>query len=110
MSYIIKGILNRQLPWGLVLLGVMISLVLEMSGIPSLAFAVGEVFHLGESVDQGAEQMVYAEATIALPLIAGYAYHKGSWKNREARNYAKLLDEPATKTGLAEKRELAGAR
>ena len=41
MSYIIKGILNRQLPWGLVLLGVMISIVLEMSGISSLAFAVG---------------------------------------------------------------------
>jgi deoxyhypusine synthase len=61
-------------------------------------------------VDQGAEQMVYAEATIALPLIAGYAYHKGSWKNRKARNYAKLLDEPATKAGPAEKRELAGAR
>jgi len=37
MSYIIKGILNRQLPWGLVLLGVMISIVLEMSGIPSHA-------------------------------------------------------------------------
>src|SRR5882762_4927711 len=55
-------------------------------------------------VDQGAEQMVYAEATIALPLVAGYAYHKGSWKNRKARNYAKLLDAPATKTGPAEKR------
>jgi putative OPT family oligopeptide transporter len=41
MSYIIKGILNRELPWGLVLLGVMIALVLEMSGIASLAFAVG---------------------------------------------------------------------
>jgi uncharacterized oligopeptide transporter (OPT) family protein len=41
MSYIIKGILNRQLPWGLVLLGVMIALVLEMSGVASLAFAVG---------------------------------------------------------------------
>ena len=41
MSYIIKGILNRQLPWALVLLGVMIALVLEMSGISSLAFAVG---------------------------------------------------------------------
>ncbi len=27
MSYIIKGILNRQLPWGLVLLGVMIAIV-----------------------------------------------------------------------------------
>ncbi len=41
MSYIIKGILDRQLPWGLVLLGVMIAVVLELSGIPSLAFAVG---------------------------------------------------------------------
>jgi uncharacterized oligopeptide transporter (OPT) family protein len=41
VSYIIKGILSHQLPWGLVLLGVMIALVLEMSGIPSLAFAVG---------------------------------------------------------------------
>ena len=41
MSYIIQGILHRQLPWGLVLLGVMIALVLEMSGVPSLAFAVG---------------------------------------------------------------------
>lgn len=41
ISYIIKGILNQQLPWALVLLGVMIALVLEMSGIPSLAFAVG---------------------------------------------------------------------
>jgi deoxyhypusine synthase len=48
-------------------------------------------------VDLGAEQMVYAEATIALPLIAGYAYHKGNWKNRAARNYTKLLDEPTVK-------------
>ena len=41
MSYIIKGILSRKLPWALVLLGVMIAIVLELSGIPSLAFAVG---------------------------------------------------------------------
>jgi putative OPT family oligopeptide transporter len=41
MSYIIKGILGGQLPWGLVLLGVFISIVLELCGIPSLAFAVG---------------------------------------------------------------------
>ena len=41
MSYIIKGILSRELPWGLVLLGVMITIVLELSGVPSLAFAVG---------------------------------------------------------------------
>src|SRR5208283_385257 len=41
ISYIIKGILGHQLPWSLVLLGVMIALTLEMSGVPSLAFAVG---------------------------------------------------------------------
>lgn len=41
MSYIIKGILSQQLPWALVLLGVMIAITLELAGIPSLAFAVG---------------------------------------------------------------------
>ena len=49
MSYIIKGILNHRLPWGLVLLGVMIAIVLEMSGIPSLAFAVGVYLPLSSS-------------------------------------------------------------
>lgn len=49
MSYIIKGILDRKLPWGLVLLGVMIAVVLEMSGIPSLAFAVGVYLPLSSS-------------------------------------------------------------
>lgn len=49
MSYIIKGILNRQLPWGLVLLGVMIAIVLEMAGIPSLAFAVGVYLPISSS-------------------------------------------------------------
>ena len=41
VSYIIKGILDRKLPWELVLIGVMIAVVLELCGIPSLAFAVG---------------------------------------------------------------------
>ncbi|HYL99576.1 MAG TPA: OPT/YSL family transporter, partial [Blastocatellia bacterium] len=49
MSYIIKGILNRQLPWALVLLGVMIAIVLEMAGVPSLAFAVGVYLPLSSS-------------------------------------------------------------
>ncbi len=49
MSYIIKGILGGQLPWGLVLLGVMIAVVLELSGIPSLAFAVGVYLPLSSS-------------------------------------------------------------
>jgi len=41
MSLVIKGILSRQLPWGLVLIGVSISLLLEIVGVPALAFAVG---------------------------------------------------------------------
>ncbi|OGF12687.1 MAG: oligopeptide transporter, OPT family [Candidatus Eisenbacteria bacterium RBG_16_71_46] len=49
MSYIIKGILDRHLPWGLVLFGVMIAVILEMSNIPSLAFAVGVYLPLSSS-------------------------------------------------------------
>jgi deoxyhypusine synthase len=37
------------------------------------------------------EQMVYSEATLAMPLIAGYAYHKGSWKEREFKGLQKLF-------------------
>jgi hypothetical protein len=49
MSYIIKGILSRKLPWGLVLLGAMVAVVLEMVGIGSLAFAVGVYLPLSSS-------------------------------------------------------------
>jgi putative OPT family oligopeptide transporter len=49
VSYIIKGVLDRKLPWALVLLGVMISITLEMCGVPSLAFAVGVYLPLSSS-------------------------------------------------------------
>jgi deoxyhypusine synthase len=42
-------------------------------------------------VDSHYEQMVYAEATTVLPLIASYVYHKGEWKNREKREFIKLF-------------------
>lgn len=41
MSYIIKGVLGQDLPWALVILGAMIAIMLEVVGVPSLAFAVG---------------------------------------------------------------------
>jgi putative OPT family oligopeptide transporter len=41
MSTIIKGLLSQNLPWGLVLVGVCITLTLELCGIHSLSFAVG---------------------------------------------------------------------
>src|SRR5262249_10920989 len=49
MSYIIKGILDRQLPWALVLFGVMIAIVLELCGVSSLAFAVGVYLPIASS-------------------------------------------------------------
>lgn len=49
MSYIIQGILDQKLPWGLVLLGAMISVVLELASVPSLAFAVGVYLPLSSS-------------------------------------------------------------
>ncbi len=49
MSYIIKGILDQKLPWALVMLGVMIALMLEMTFVPALAFAVGVYLPLSSS-------------------------------------------------------------
>ena len=43
-------------------------------------------------VDMAYEQMVFSEATLAVPLIAGFAYHKGGWKNREARRLNRCLE------------------
>ena len=49
VSYIIKGILDRELPWELVIFGATISLILELSGVPSLAFAVGVYLPISSS-------------------------------------------------------------
>jgi putative OPT family oligopeptide transporter len=41
MSTIITGLLNQNLPWGLVLVGIFITVTLELCGVHSLSFAVG---------------------------------------------------------------------
>jgi deoxyhypusine synthase len=46
-------------------------------------------------VDTAFEQMVFSEATLALPLIAGYAYHKGAWKNRTERRWSRAFEAVA---------------
>jgi deoxyhypusine synthase len=46
-------------------------------------------------VDTTYEQMVYSEATLALPLITGYAYHKKAHAERKQRRWSRLL-EPVT--------------
>ena len=55
MSYIIKGVLGQNLPWGLVILGAMLAIVLELAGVPSLAFAVG----------------IYLPISTSAPIFAG---------------------------------------
>ncbi|MFT3923552.1 MAG: oligopeptide transporter, OPT family [Myxococcales bacterium] len=77
MSYIIKGILDRQLPWGLVLFGVMIALVLEMSGIGSLAFAVG----------------VYLPISATTPILVGGAVRWLVDRQRRQELHGKNLSE-----------------
>jgi len=44
-------------------------------------------------VDTSFEQMVFGEATVTFPLVAGYAYHKKGWETRSERCLAKLLEE-----------------
>lgn len=42
-------------------------------------------------VDTAQEQMVFAEASSVLPLLASDAYHRGFWKNRKRRHFTKLF-------------------
>jgi deoxyhypusine synthase len=39
------------------------------------------------------EQMVYGEATVIMPLVAGYAYHMGSWKERTPKEFQKIFSK-----------------
>jgi deoxyhypusine synthase len=46
-------------------------------------------------VDTTYEQMVYAEATLALPLIAGYAFHKQAAAARQGKRWTEVLSQIA---------------
>jgi putative OPT family oligopeptide transporter len=84
MSYIIKGILDRQLPWTLVLFGVMISVVLEMAGIQALAFSVG----------------VYLPLVSTLPIaIGGLVRWAVDRRNNKLPQYAGLNEEELQAAG-----------
>ncbi len=84
MSYIIKGILDRQLPWTLVLLGVMIAVVLEMAGVQALAFSVG----------------VYLPLVSTLPIAVGGAIR---WlvdrRNNKLEHNAAMTEEEQQQAG-----------
>jgi putative OPT family oligopeptide transporter len=50
MSTVINGILQRKLPWGLILLGVFMIVAIELLGIRSLSFAVGFYISIGTTL------------------------------------------------------------
>ena len=43
-------------------------------------------------VDKTKEQMVYAEATSVLPLIASDAYHRKNWEKRDKKNFSNIFN------------------
>jgi deoxyhypusine synthase len=46
-------------------------------------------------VSTAMEQMVFAEATSVMPLLASDAYHRGHWRERTKRRFSKLFDKAA---------------
>ncbi|MDF2368339.1 deoxyhypusine synthase [Sneathiella sp.] len=42
-------------------------------------------------VSTNLEQMVFAEASSVIPLLASDAYHRGVWKNRKPKRFSKLF-------------------
>jgi len=73
VSYIIKGILDRKLPWALVLLGVMIAVTLELCGVPSLVFAVGVYLPISSSAPLFVGGLIRWLVDRAMRKKAGYA-------------------------------------
>lgn len=78
MTLVIDGVLQANLPWNFVIIGGVISVVVEMLGLPSLALAVG----------------LYLPISLSTPIVAGGAI-RGLLKKR----YEKDVDE------LRERRE-----
>jgi putative OPT family oligopeptide transporter len=73
MATVINGILNRSLPWGLVLFGVFIVVMLELAGVRSLAFAVGAYLPIATSAPIFAGGVVrwLVERSLAKKAVAG---------------------------------------
>jgi deoxyhypusine synthase len=69
--------------------------------------------HSWGKIESGAEQMIFAEATLALPNLASYVYHKKHWQARAEKRWNKIFSPVALlpeKTGSAGAQELSKAR
>ena len=90
---IIDGIMDQSLPWGLVILGGVLAIVMQMAGVSALAFAVG----------------VYLPLSTTLPIFVGGAVR---WLVDRTRKYsaeeAEMSSGTLMSTGLIAGGSLAG--
>ena len=89
MATVINGILTRQLPWGLVLLGVFLVVTVELLGVRSLSFAVGAYLSIATTlaiftggvvrwlVDRAAEKNASAAGELGEEISPGSLYASG---------------------------------
>ena len=89
MATVINGILTRQLPWGLILLGVFLVIAVELLGVRSLSFAVGAYLSIGTTlaifcggvvrwmIDRAVAQRSGASGTVESEVSPGSLYASG---------------------------------
>jgi uncharacterized oligopeptide transporter (OPT) family protein len=115
MSTIIRGLLSQNLPWGLVLVGVFISVTLELCGIRSLSFAVGSYLPIATTAPifaggvvrwwverktgQKDESEISSGTLFSSGLIAGGSLAGILYATLFGRNIIRAADDDAT-TGL----------
>ena len=51
------------------------------------------VYHNVPFYREKLQQMVYAEGTTVIPMIASYVYHNGPWKKREYKNWQSIYQK-----------------
>lgn len=64
MKMVVEGVMNGNLPWGLVIVGICIAVVVEILGIPVLPFAIG----------------LYLPIYLTVPIMIG-GLIRLSWRN-----------------------------
>ncbi len=91
MATVIKGLLARDLPWGLVFVGMFISVVVELCGVRSLSFAVG----------------AYLPLSTTLPIFVGGAL-KGLVEKKGGEHETEVSSGMLYSTGLVAGGSLTG--
>ena len=92
MATIIKGLLAQDLPWGLVFIGMAISIVVELCGIRSLSFAVG----------------VYLPLSTTLPIFIGGMFKGFVDKMQKVKEESEVSPGMLYSTGLVAGGSLTG--